>query len=156
MRLFVFILLSFSFIVFSASCKRDHKAVQNTDERLSFVNDSVPDLELVAKQLEGSSKETVTYELSILNHSSRVRTFKFFATMDQGLRCEGGSLLVDEIHCNSSPTYYQPVLAHESFKHRVELMRVSLRNPKFYWKLTEVEGINWDSAIVGTINLETH
>lgn len=155
MRLILSILVLLSLTLCSVSCEHKTKSPQNTDEQLSFVNDSVTDLELVAKQLKDSSKETVTYELSILNHSSRVRTFKFFATMDVGLRCEGGSLVFDEIHCNSSPTYYQPVLAHGSFKHRVELIRESLRNPKFYWKLTEVDGINWDSAIIGTVNLET-
>ncbi|WP_430402210.1 hypothetical protein [Fluviicola sp.] len=160
MRLILSILVLLSLTLCSVSCEHKTKSPQNTDERLSFVNDSVTDLELVAKQLKDTSKETVTYELSILNHSSRSRIFQSTGSVDAGIRCEGGSMVVEKTisFCNTMRTlyYYQPVLAHSSYKHQVKLMRVSLRNPKFYWKLTEVDGINWDSAIIGTINLETH
>lgn len=161
MRLLFFILCILSLIQFFASCETKNEVSEAPIERFPFVNDSIPDLELVAKQLKDTSKETVTYELSILNHSSRSRIFQSKGSVDAGLRCEGGSIVVDrtEFFCNANSMrtiyYYQPVLAHDSFRYRVKLVRVSLRNPKFYWKLTEVDGVNWDSAIIGTINLKT-
>jgi hypothetical protein len=127
-------------------------------ERFPFVNDSVPDLELVCKQLKDSSEETVTYELSVLNHTFKTRKILFYhCDINYGIHCTGGSLVPQMFQCNANIPYYRVLMANDKLNYHVKMYRETLRNPKFYWTLLEVDGITADHefVVLDTIQLES-
>jgi hypothetical protein len=158
MRLLFFILCTLSIVLFSISCETKNEVSEVPIERFPFVNDSVSDLELVCKQLKASSEETVTYELSVLNHTFKTRKILFYhCDMNYGIHCTGGSLVPQNFHCNLNIPYYKVLLANDKMKYHVKMYRDGLDKPKFYWRLVEVDNIteNHDFIVLDTINLES-
>jgi hypothetical protein len=159
MRLLFFILFILSVLRFSISCETKNDLSEVPIERFPFVNDSVPDLELVCKQLKDSSEEIVTYELSVLNHTLKTRKILFYhCDINYGIHCTGGTLVPQNFHCNANVPYYKILLGKDKMKYHVKMHRDGLDKPKFYWRLVEVDNIteNQDFIVLDTINLESH
>jgi hypothetical protein len=159
MRLLFFNVGLLLLIQFAFSCETKNGATKNTTERFPFITDSVPDFELMAKQLKDTSKETVTYELSVLNHTLKTRNILFYkCDINYGIHCTGGSIVPQSFQCNANIPYSMILLANDKLTYHLKVYRKDLDNPKFYWRLIEIDQMileNQHFIVLDTIHLET-
>lgn len=159
MRLLLFIPAFILLLQILPACNSTKKESITAAKRFPFVADSVPDFEMRVKELADTSSETVSYELTALNHTFQTKKILFYTcTQNYGVTCiSGGKLVPQTFWCNISAPYQRVLFANDVLKYEVRMYRKGLNKPKFKWKLISIGEIddydNFD--VLDTIYLET-
>ncbi|MNU55428.1 hypothetical protein D3C71_445090 [compost metagenome] len=141
------------------SCGAEVKKHETDSGKYAFAKDSLPNFELLAKQLKETSTETVIYELTVLNHTSETKKFLFYhCDIHFGIRVAGGVIVPQKFQCNANVPYYRVLPAHGKLIDHVTLYRQALRAPTFYFRLIEVDVLDLKDnfVVLDTLNLKSN